>query len=257
LITTLLVEGYPQIFTGGLAACGPVGDWEYQMGYFGDARVLFEYFFPGLIPGDPFHPSADLVATWSSHYRDVVSPALLDPARRHALDQLAGTADLQVDPNDFLPSAEVCVRDALRYAVVNLEDAVATLGGFPFDNLSTRYAGSDDDDALNDAVVRVAADDAAVEEMRERYTTTGDLARPLLTIHTLYDSQVPFHHEVLYEEKCTLRGSEGTYHQNLAVDRFGHCNFTTDEVLLAFAVLLIAGGDEDLVEALGPFAGTP
>ena len=220
------------------------------MRYFGDARVLFDYFFPDLIPGDPFHPTPELVAAWESHYRGVVRPAILDPARFHALEQLARTANLQVDPNDFLSSAEVCVRDVLRYTIVNLSDAVETLGGFPFDNHATRYAGSDDDDALNEVVVRVAADSAAVEEMRARYSTTGELARPLPTIHTLYDSQVPFRHETLYEEKCRLRGSEGIYHQNFAVERFGHCDFTTEEVMLAFAVMLIAGGDEDLVEPL-------
>ncbi len=257
LITTLLVEGHPAVFTGGLAACGPIGDWEYQMRYFGDARVLFEYFFSGLIPGDPFAPPPDLVASWASHYETVVRPAILDPARRGALDQLARTADLQVDPSDFLATAEVCVRDFLRYGIVNLLDAVEMLGGFPFDNLATRYAGSDDDDALNAAVVRVAAESAAVEEMRAHYSTTGALVRPLVTIHTLYDSQVPFEHQVLYEEKCRLQGSEETYLSGLAVARFGHCNFTAEEVLVAFALLLVAGGDEDLVESLADLVPAP
>ena len=35
-----------------LALCGPVGDFAGQIDYLGDFRVLFDYFFPGVIPGD-------------------------------------------------------------------------------------------------------------------------------------------------------------------------------------------------------------
>src|SRR5215212_2343377 len=51
LITTLLIERSPEQFSGGLAACGPVGDFRRQINYFGDFRVLFDYFFPGMLPG--------------------------------------------------------------------------------------------------------------------------------------------------------------------------------------------------------------
>ncbi|OQC19371.1 MAG: Prolyl oligopeptidase family protein [Planctomycetes bacterium ADurb.Bin069] len=257
LITTLLVEGHPAVFTGGLAACGPIGDWEFQMKYFGDGRALFEYFFPGLIPGDPFDPAPDVVASWPARYAGIVQPAVLDPAHRGALEQLARCANLQVDPEDFLGSAEVCVRDFLRYSVVNLTDAAATLGGFPFDNVATRYTGSEDDDALNAGVVRVAADAAALAEIRAGYSTTGALQRPLLTIHTLYDSQVPFEHHVMYTEKCRLQGTEETFHYGFAVERFGHCEFTDEEVLAAFALMLIAGGDAELLESLPDLLSAP
>ena len=32
----------------------PIGDFVYQLRYLGDARATFEYFFPDLIPGEPF-----------------------------------------------------------------------------------------------------------------------------------------------------------------------------------------------------------
>src|SRR5262245_49600081 len=47
LITALLAEQYPDVFDAGVAACGPVGNFSYQIDYFGDARVTFEYFWPG------------------------------------------------------------------------------------------------------------------------------------------------------------------------------------------------------------------
>jgi pimeloyl-ACP methyl ester carboxylesterase len=39
LVTTLLVERSPQLFRGGLAACGPIGDFPQQINYIGDFRA--------------------------------------------------------------------------------------------------------------------------------------------------------------------------------------------------------------------------
>ena len=86
IVTALNVEQRPDVFSGGVAACGPVGDFPYQIGYFGDARATFEYFFPGLIPGDQFHPDPSFVAIAPLIHPDAVrncrgllrSPNLLD-----------------------------------------------------------------------------------------------------------------------------------------------------------------------------------
>jgi len=32
-----------------LAVCGPIGSFQQQIDYLGDARVLFDYFFPGVL----------------------------------------------------------------------------------------------------------------------------------------------------------------------------------------------------------------
>ncbi len=58
LITALAIEQRPDVFDGGLATCGPIGDFSQQINYFGDFRVLFDYFFPGVIPGSPDQHSA-------------------------------------------------------------------------------------------------------------------------------------------------------------------------------------------------------
>ena len=53
LITALAIEQRPDVFDGGLSTCGPIGDFSQQINYFGDFRVLFDYFFPGVMPGSP------------------------------------------------------------------------------------------------------------------------------------------------------------------------------------------------------------
>jgi len=250
LITALDVEQHPDVFAAGLAACGPIGDFPSQLNYFGDARVTFNYFFPNAIAGDPLDPPPGLVANWSDYYQSHVEPIVFDPANRHLLAQWVAVAHLPFDADNYLPTVEVSVRDVLRYSVVNLKDAATTLGGFPFDNTLRWYSGSDNDLLLNILVRRVSADPAAVARMKTSYDTTGVLNRPLITLHTLRDQQVPYFHEPLYSLKTLFSGSLLTRHLNIPVDRYGHCNFTKDEALFSFAVMLFYDG------ILGEVSGT-
>jgi pimeloyl-ACP methyl ester carboxylesterase len=251
LITALLTESHPELFDAGLAACGPVGDFPYQIKYFGDARATFQYFFRGLIPGDPFEPSIEFINNWSEYYESVVRPVVFALKNRRKLDQWVKVANLPYDLTDKYGSLEITVRDVLRYAVVNINDAAATLGGFPFENRWTWYRGSKNDFLLNLFVPRVGADPAAVAEMKMNYNTTGQLSIPLLTIHTLYDQQVPYFHEFLYNLKTISQGSFWTEHVNFPINRFGHCNFTPDEALLGFGLMLLYAGEMDTLEGVG------
>lgn len=250
IITTLLVENHPEVFDAGVAACGPVGDFAYQINYFGNARATFEYFFPGLIPGDPFSPPADLVAQWGDYYRDIVRPEVFAPQNAARLTQWARVARLPFDRNDREATLELSVRDVLRYSVVNLTDASETLGGFPFDNTRTFYLGSYNDLRLNINVQRVAADPAALEEMDLHYDTSGDLDAPLVTLHTRLDQQVPYFHETLYTFKTLTSGSFLRRHVNLPIDRFGHCEFRIEEAVAALAIALVYAGDGALLPDL-------
>jgi hypothetical protein len=247
IITALSVEQSPKVFAAGTAACGPVGDFPLQINYFGDARVTFEYFFPGLIPGTVFDPDPNVVAGWVDYYETAIKPVVFDPANRHQLDQWVKAASLPFDAGDYLVTVEHSVRDALRYSVVNIKDAAATLGGAPFENRFRWYSGSDNDLLLNIFVQRSAADPAAVNAMKASYNTTGILSRPLITLHTLRDQQVPYIHEPIYDLKTLFAGSFLTRHLSIPIDRYGHCNFTKDEALFSFVVMLFYDGVIDLI----------
>jgi pimeloyl-ACP methyl ester carboxylesterase len=242
IITALSLEQHPDVFSAGLAACGPVGDFPMQINYFGDARATFQVFFPGLIPGDPFDPDPALTAAWTQYYDLVVEPIVFAPINRTRLDQWARVARLPYDADNYITTLRDSVRDVLRYSVVNLRDAAVTLGGFPFDNTSRVYSGSSSDLLLNALVPRAAADGAALQEMKTSYQTTGVLQRPLITLHTLRDQQVPYVHEQLYALKTLASGSFLTRHLNVPVNRFEHCNFTPDEVLVSFGLMLLYDG---------------
>ncbi len=249
IITALLVEGRPDVFDAGVAACGPVGDFPFQINYFGNGRALFQYFFPGLIPGDPFDPAPLLVENWSAYYEEVVRPVVIHPSNRDRLDQLVVVAKLPFDPDNYLETAEQSVRDVLRYSVVNLKDASETLGGFPFDNRNRIYRGSDNDLRLNLLVPRVDADPEAITEMETFYNTSGILQQQLVTMHTRLDQQVPYLHEPFYILKTIASGSFIVRHANVPIDRYGHCNFTPGELVFSFALMLVYDGN--LVELSG------
>jgi pimeloyl-ACP methyl ester carboxylesterase len=252
IITALAVEQRPDVFSAGVAACGPVGNFPLQIGYFGDARATFEYFFPGLIPGGAFAPPAALTAVWEQYYEIVVKPIVMAPANRTRLDEWVRVARLPFDAGNYLETVAVSVKDVLHYSVVNMKDAAATLGGFPFGNLSRTYSGSSNDLRLNLLVPRIGAAPAALAEMAANYETSGVLQRPLITLHTLRDQQIPYWHEQLYALKTIASGAFLTRHVNIKVDRFEHCNFTPEEVLTAFAVMLIYDGLVPSVSTVEP-----
>src|SRR4029079_15805131 len=66
LISTLLAERSPTLFSGVIAACGPIGDFRKQIDYFGDFRVLFGYIYPRQIPPSPVDIPPSLLASWAN-----------------------------------------------------------------------------------------------------------------------------------------------------------------------------------------------
>ncbi len=235
LITTLAIEQRPDVFDGGLAACGPIGDFHKQIDYFGDFRVLFDYFFPGLLPGDPISVPQSLIDNWPSYYATTIRPAILDPANADKVDQLLRVSNAPYI-SGVTSTIETSIYDALMYNVLATNDGIAKLGGQPFDNQGRVYSGSNDDMHLNLTVRRFSADQAALDEIEAHYQTTGLLTVPLVTLHTTLDQQVPYWHEPLYRVKVILNDSLAL-HRHGEIDRYGHCYFEAGEVLGAFLQL--------------------
>jgi len=233
IITALAVERYPQVFDGGLAACGPVGDFRRQVNYWGDFRVVFDYFFPDLIPGDPTHVPAEVIEHWETDYVPRIREALR--ANPHAVDQLLRVTRAAVDRDDPA-TVEETILGLLWYNVFATNDGIEKLGGQPFDNTRRLYLGSDNDWRLNREVRRFRADPEALAEIEAHYQTSGRLRVPLVTLHNTGDPFVPYWHELLYRWKV-FWGRSGWQHTNIPAFRYGHCNFSLVEGTVAFAVL--------------------
>ena len=235
LIATLLTERYPDLVSGTLAACGPIGDFRAQIDYVGDFRVLFDYFFPSVLPGSPTEIPSALLAGWDSTYAPRIAAALNnDPARALELMRVSHAA---IDPPDVTgPTVTESALALLWYNVFGTNDAAAKLGGNPFSNHARWYSGSTNDLRLNLLVRRVGASSSALVAMR-RYQTSARLARPVVTLHTTADPVVPVWQSLIY----WLRADTATRGQFTFIPtaRYGHCSFTASELLTAFFLLAL------------------
>ena len=230
LVATLLIERHPDEFNAGLAACGPVGSFRGQVNYIGDFRVLFDYFFPDVIPGNAVDVDPAILPFWETVYVPAIKDALLANMPR-ALE-LMRVARAPYNPADFSTVIQTAV-SALSYNVFAGRDLETALGGNPYGNLLRLYLGSSNDLRLNLRVQRFAPSLSALAGLTP-YETNGHLTRRLVTLHTTGDELVPFSHEPLYLAKVLFSGHSGLV--PLPVARYGHCNFTGPEILTAFAL---------------------
>ncbi len=233
LVATLAAEQHPDLFDGALAGCGPIGDFQAQLNYIGDFRVVFDYLFPGVIPGTAVDIPEAVRSGWEATFVPAIVSALAAaPDAGLELIRITGAAVAGNDPGSVAATAVAI----LWYDIFGIADARARLGGQPFDNSTRVYAGSLNDAALNAGVQRFTADPAAVAALA-RFQTSGNLQVPLTTLHTMGDEIVPFDQSRLYGEKVSQAGKSELLSQN-PIDRHGHCTFQALEVLSAFTTLI-------------------
>jgi pimeloyl-ACP methyl ester carboxylesterase len=215
-LTMMLIERFPTSYDAGLALCGPLAPAAGMIRQSAfDLRVIFDYYFPGVLPPPDNVPAGFAM---SAALNEKVAGLLESkPTQAEALRRFAG-----IRTNSELASA-------LVFFTYVLKDIEQRSGGNPFDNRSVIYAGTGDDDAVNDGVKRYAADQRAAEYLLTWYTPTGHLLRPLLAIHTTYDPvvapEVPNHYVTLSE----LGGSAGLFAQQY-VKHGGHCAILPAEI---------------------------
>jgi pimeloyl-ACP methyl ester carboxylesterase len=245
LVTTLAVEQSPLVFSGGVATCGPVGDFRKQVNYWGDFRVLFDFYFPGLMPGTVTSVPTVSQEQWELVYAPQIAAALA--AKPALLDKLLRVSRAPFDPAKPQTKLQTAL-GILWYSAFATMDAQAKLGGQPFDNSRRIYTGSGNDFLLNLLIERYHADPAALAAIEGDYQTTGRLEAPLVTLHTTGDPIVPYWHEPLYSLKALLGGS-GLLHVNLPVPRYGHCSFKAEEALVALGLLVLKVEGRELLNA--------
>ena len=237
LIATQLAEQSPQRFSGVLAACAPIGDFRRQLDYFGDFRVLFDYFFPGTIPPSPVNIPQNVIDTWDSPNTGASTVGLALRIQTSKTQQLLSTAAASLQSPISSSNVVTGTLGVLSYNIYATNDAIAQLGGNPYDNSTRGYSGSSEDPKLNGptGAQRFSASQAALHTIATHYQTTGDVRIPFVTIHTTGDEIVPIWHEDLYLAKTRAAGRSI---RQITIQRAGHCNFTAAEMVDAFGALL-------------------
>jgi hypothetical protein len=233
IITALALEQHPEVFAGGLSACGPVGDFPAQINYWGDVRVLFDYFFAGVLPGSAIEIPQDLIDQWETVYEPIVENELRAHPRKRK--ELMTVADIPQSANS---EDEIdALVNLVWYNVFATNDGLEKLGGQPYDNRARIYRGSEDDVRLNFSVPRYSADPIAREEMETHYQTHAGLVNPIVMLHTV-DPIIPLWHELVYELEVEQTQAQRLHTHLPFLERYGHCNFTIAQLLFGFIVLL-------------------
>ena len=239
LIAIKLVETYPGKFVGLLAACPVAGGLRPELDYFANVRVLFDLFYPGVLPGTLVDVPADIDVT-----SDIILPAIA--AMSANLTGASTIARITQTPVPFASGAELI--QSIVTALVgasNYPHVLSLTHGRPFfDNSDTDYTGALPAmvlQSINASVQRFSASPAGLNYVDQNYTPTGDLEIPALTISTFRDPLAPGFHRDLYGAAVVAAGNSDLLVQHTVpgtANGYGHCTFTSQELVTAFSQLV-------------------
>ncbi len=212
--------------------CSLVGGGPMQIDYIYDVRVLFDYFYPGVLPGNALDVPEGL------DFNTQVVPAVIGAILGDPLPalEMAGVDQIPIpftNPNQLVNS----ILTALFFNVVGTADFFDRTHQVFYGNATTRYTGSFDDGALNAGVDRFEASPAARNYLDHQYLPQGKLRIPVMTLHTTLDPAVPLFHEPAYAAIVDEAGRSDLLVQRV-MDRYGHCWFSTGEQIAAFQELV-------------------
>jgi hypothetical protein len=235
-----MAEKYGKQYDGSLLMCGVLGGAEAHFNWLASVRILFDYYYPGVLPGDvtAVPPGTDLA-------NDIQIPAFLAISANPlpvlliaAIDQspLAGFA-----PGDLGTS----LITALSWHARGINDVISrSHGHLPFSNLSDYTDNvalfgvpADSLTSLNNNVPRYDSPPSAQAWVDHNFQPSGKVQFPILTLHTTQDPSVPFFHETLFGQIVASAGTGNLVVQR-PINRFGHCTFTVNEMLTAFGDLV-------------------
>jgi len=225
-----LVQQNPQHYDGALPTCGIMGGPKTELYHIYHVRILFDYFYPGVLPGTPTEIPEGL------DFGTEVAPLMVgaitgDPGPAM---ELAAIDQVHMEYEDMgeLVNTIVAIM-SFQMSPFFVPDVMERLHGHPFfDNTDVVYTGSSDDDALNAGVARLAATPDALNELERWYWPTGNLEIPVLTLHNRRDPVVPLLHEEIFADIVADAGRSDFLVQRV-VDSFGHCMLSPDEQVQA------------------------
>lgn len=204
LIAIRLIETWPDDFAGVLPACAVAGGVSRQYDYMLNVRILFDLFYPGVLPGTAVDvpPGIDLT-------QDIVGPAVAamtaNPGGAFAIASIAQTPVPFASPAELLESIATALGGAAGYPEV----LALTHGHSYFDNTATQYTGALPAPTLayiNANVQRFTGTPDAQNSLEHNYTPSGDLRIPALTLSTFRDPVIPGFHRTIYGQEVAAMG---------------------------------------------------
>jgi pimeloyl-ACP methyl ester carboxylesterase len=251
LIAVELAENHPGEFDGVVTLNGMVGGTKAQLDYVGNVRILFDFLYPGVLPGSVCDVPEDFDLTYDVIY-PVVGAVQADPQGLGIISRLKQSALPGRNGEELVESLVTAIGFNFR----GIHDVLDRTGGAcPIDNMETVYEpimpGLLPPEVVAGINAYIPRYDRSIptDELFDRYyEPTGELRIPMIAVHNAYDPVVPLFHEHLYAGKVAEMG----YSQNLelrVVDRYGHTLFGAEpaadeaaQALLDLRTKALAGG---------------
>ncbi len=192
MVATRAAELYPKSWDGMLLTSGVVaGPATYDFRV--DIRVIYQYLCNNHPrPDEPNYPlSAGLPVESKMTSAELVARAeeclgLSKPAAQRTAEQARKLRTIV----DVVRIPESSVVSHLNWGTFVLRDVVKRSGGTPIGNDSVRYKGSQDDDTLNSAVLRLRPDPAAAARFAKDVDHAGRFMIPVVAAHGIGDATV-------------------------------------------------------------------
>ena len=239
LIVQQLAEQHPTQYDGAFAMCAPLGGTAAELSYIANVRVLFDLFYPGVVPGDLLNVPAGVDFDTEVQPR-VIKAVMGNPTGLGLIARVAQTPLAGATPTELLTS----LLYALKYNWIGIGDFLdRTHGHSMFDNSETVYRAAAPGllppemlTMINAGAGRFTSTPDAENYVDKYFQPTGVLGVPTLTLHTTRDPLVPFFHEGLFADIVRRSGSSESLLQR-SVSGFGHCAFTTEQMVDGFESL--------------------
>lgn len=237
LIALDLAESFPTQFDGVVSECGILGGPFTRFRYMIDTRLLFDYFYPKVLPGNTLSipPGLNLMS------------AVRLPARAAMLANMDGAwqiAKIAQTPIPFATDAELeaSIEDQVVRHAREINDIVARgHGELPVDR--SIYTSVSLDPVLlaqiNAALPHFAPGRYAQHYWAQYYEPTGALRIPVLSLYTERDPALPaILSDTVYSQRLTAAGDRSMFRRQSASVGYGHCTGTVPDRLSALRALV-------------------
>ncbi len=226
-ITLATLENFGQNYQGGLPMCPLAGRIYLQ------TRKEFDMFatFNGIFPG---------IATSLHEIFDVSKPK--EPMPMLAAFRNAATMKKAIFAKDSVLAVEFAKHfdmkpDDLAFALAFgegvLRDVAQKAGGNPYDNTNTVYGRFPNVLEINQKAERLAAT-VSQNTLFDKYDRTGNITKPALALHTMYDQLIPADLAIVSYENMLQKQGKQAYFTVKYTNGQGHCNFTDKQTSQAF-----------------------
>ena len=226
-----LAEQFPGQYDGVVPVCGIVGGTQLQLDYVVNVRALFDYFYPGLLPGSAAAPIAgyDLRPDIAKQ-NQIVAAILANPTGLHVI---ASTAQTPLEATNDQQGIQSLIT-ALAFHARGADNVLTfTHGKFPVSNVGVTYSPRSSAvpssflAALADVnanIERFDADRAGVVWAQKNFTPSGNFTMPTITLHNFWDPLVPYFHEDTLAARVATAGATNLLLQRTSLPwGYGHC----------------------------------